>query len=904
MNSIYTVSRLISSIRNREKFHSRTSWVQWREIIEEVYREKHDKSKVKLIINSGVADNSQLKSNEDFIHSLSKFREDERQEIIELLFLYYELLNREKEYILSNKLQNIINASLEKTEIDSTDLISKKVNNWIDYKEEDKFYFKIKLKGTSRIILYDFVLRIFSLWILNFFMVNHSSENNEAKALTILIQFIMIPGIIIFYSQLRDKKIQKSISKIFKDLSQNDLKIMNTHSPWNYLIAFLLIITSIFFNLVTLKIEGRDTNIFLFLLILYYFIYYSVVLSFYSKNYLTTSEIIKQIEKINLNQVKNNLDHLDNDEEIIELDVNLRSANEKMDAYVLEAALLGALAFSGFLQLISSANIDKQNLNLFSFNFYKLSEGIVKLSSQNIIDAFTLILNKNGVLCLLSYLTLFCSVFFLAVIASRLRFNDLTDIIDKTLQMSKTYNEKEEQLISRNNGQPNQESNLITKKIRKQLIKGNLTLEQTTPIMEYMRFFRTLGILLFFIIIICSGLIISLKISIILTFIVFVSFMFFKLKLIRQKINNITTQFQEYYFKIENKVYYFILFALTLCFVLRSFSFDWVLSQVIIVISFLLIFIHYLFSLFIPEKLEDEEITQSIFLGVNRKKVVLKKIYKISLSLFFLGLLFKILHWPYANILLILGVVLISFHFIFGQKSKNNNFFLEFIFRSSFSITMFSSLFFIMHWPGSSILQLLSIFMLVLSSLTLLKRRKDIFENTKKITITFIFLTILLQFPFMRFALTSLSFNYPIYLKNLEISEIRTKITEPIDNGFLNAKSTVEIDSLLYYMKKNDQHIEFIGPHDLQEYCWIILTNQNDTSVLEHGLKWSNWIVLNDPYYQHYLLKLEYLIKLKHFYEAQVLIQKIQKTNFKEVDANFQNEISRIKNICSKKLNH
>jgi hypothetical protein len=363
-------------------------------------------------------------------------------------------------------------------------------------------------------------------------------------------QFIIIPLGIFVYSYFRDKRIEKNTQKIFSEIGRNDLKITNSHSPWNYLFTFILLIFGILISIIVFDFSSQDYGIVIPIFTILYGVYFMILLSFFSKKKPSISQIIYQLDKINLNQVKTNLNHNENDEEIIELDVSLRSANEKMDAYVLEAALFGALAFSGFLQLISSSNVSIESLSSFSSNFYGLFEGLVNFSTEATLKSINQLLSKDGILSLMAFLTLFCSVFFLAVIASRLRFNDLSDSIDKSLQLSKIYNDKEENLISMNGGNTNESSNIITKIIRKHLIQGNLTLEQTLPIMEFMRFFRTLGIFTFFVIVVSGGLFVSVQLSLVLAFIMFISFLFFKLKIIIQYVKNITTQFQEFYFKI------------------------------------------------------------------------------------------------------------------------------------------------------------------------------------------------------------------------------------------------------------------------------------------------------------------------------------------------------------------
>lgn len=900
MNSIYFVSQFITFFRKTENQKSRTTWVHWREIVQEIYREKYFQSKIKLIINSGTADSSKLKTTEKYAASFQLFNEEEKKEIIELIQLYQELLKKEKEIILADRFELFIQPLFATVKYEVLESISEKIKQWITNKEEDKFYFKIKLEGTLRIIIFDFLLRLISLWYYKVYDVD--SENEDSKLFFIFSQYLIIPAIVFIYSYFRNKRIEKSTQKIFSELGRNDLKISNVHSPWNYLFTFIILIVGILTSIIVFEFSSDDYGFIIPVYTLIYSVYFIIILSFFSKKKPSISLIINQLEKINLNQVKTNLNHNENDEEIIELDVSLRSANEKMEAYVLEAALFGALAFSGFLQLISSSNVSIESISSFSANFYNLFEGLVDFSSETIIQAINQLMSKDGILSLMAFLTLFCSVFFLAVIASRLRFNDLSDSIDKSLQLSKIYNEKEEDIISSNGGQTNESSNVITKIIRKHLIQGNLTLEQTMPIMEFMRFFRTLGIFTFFIIVVSGGLFVSVQLSLVLAFIMFISFLFFKLKIIIQYVKNITTQFQEFYFKIESKVFYFILISVGLCFILRSFSFTSIAAQILIVSSFLLIFVHYILSLFIPEKLEDEEISESIFISGNRNKIALKKLYKISLALLFLGLMFKIMHFPGAGLLMIAGVFLLAIYFILGQKTKNDNKFLGLIYRACFSITIIGGIFFMMHWPGSGIIRLISLAFLLLSICLLLIYKKQLLQSTKNITITFVILAVLLQFPLFRFALTTLSFNYPIYKEKMEIAFVRTKIIEPIDLGYVNARSKSERDSLKHYMNLNDKLLNKIVPHELHEYCWRILDNQTDTLILNHGLKWSEWILKKDHYYAHCLLNIEYLIKLKRYHEAIKTIEKSEKMYVGTDEKEFKKELNRLKKICLKNL--
>jgi hypothetical protein len=269
--------------------------------------------------------------------------------------------------------------------------------------------------------------------------------------------------------------------------------------------------------------------------------------------------------------------------------------------------------------------------------------------------------------------------------------------------------------------------------------------------------------------------------------------------------------------------------------------------------------------------------------------------------------MFKIMHFPGAGMLMVIGSFFLSIYFILGQKTKTNNKLLGLLYRLSFSLMMIGGIFNMMGWPWAINLRIMSVSILLVSLIALFIYKNQLFQTTKNITITFTILAILLQFSLFRFALTTLSFNYPIYLEKMEIAKIRMKVTKPYDddeayNGYVEAKSKPELDSLKYYMKKNDKYLHKIGPHDLNEYCRILLDNQTDTTILKHGLKWSNWIVSEDPYYQHYLININYLIKLKVYNKALFLIDNNKHINYESNEKEFKKELSRLKQICLKNL--
>lgn len=910
MNSIYFVAQIITIFRKKEKLKNSKTWIVWLEIIQEVYREKYHKSDLKHVIYSAEAQYSNSKTLENSVSIFSEFSDQDKKEIIQLLYLYNQLLKNDKDVLFAKKLVQLLDQFISMINSIDRESIESTTQEWINNKLEDKFYYKIKLSATLKIILFDFILRWLSLWTLGNPDVAAYVDDSELGqfnidlyTIYILSQFILIPFIVIGVAYVRDIKIEKKTNEIFNKLGQKKVKVIYKHSPWNYLISFIILIIGILISAIMFGIDPKDYKISLPIILCVFGSYTLILLSFFSKTYPVIPDIMSQFDKINIIQVKTNLNHHENDEEIIELEVNLKSANDKMEAYVLEAALFGALAFSGFLQIISSTNVSIATLGRFSQDLYQLFEGLVNFSAVEMLTPIQSILSKDGILSLMAFLTLFCAVFFLAVIASRLRFNDLSDSINKSLQLSKIYNEKEENIILNNQGSTNENSTILTKAIRKYLITGNLTLEQTIPIMEFMRFFRTLGIFTFFIIVVSGGLFVSVQLSLILAFIMFISFLFFKFKSIVHFFKNISNQFGAFYYRYYKKVFYFGVLLLAICLIIRSIKLDWLLADVLTYFSFSILSIHFIFSLFIPEKLNQDELNTSIYESHKKNIIVIKKILKISIALLLIGMLFKIMHIRFGSLILLSSIFLLSINILFSKKTYSN-IYLTFIFRLSFSLTIILALYFLLTSIVILFLEFLTICSLGICILLILFYRKQILKSTITTTITLASIVFLMQFSFSRFVIFNFSFNQASYQNEMETEFIANKLMKDENGGFLYAKSNQEMDSLKFYMKKMDKVIERNGirAYEIDQYCTIITENHDDTLILNHGLKWSNWVINKNHYYEHYLTNLSLLNKLEDCKGVLKLINRMEKAKIEIPEEDVKQDIIELKTNCLKEL--
>ncbi len=878
-NSIHLSAKIIAILRKQTTQRNRTAWVKWRNILESINEQKIDIGEIKYHINLAVGDAKKFKTVAELKPELKTISEEELHQVFIYIALFIELIKQSKETIIYYKYKTVfdeLKTEFLNTSLDDFDITT---NNWIEKYTEDKFTLKVKVAGTLKIILLDYCLRWFSLWMYQTEVTKGIGDEilgvEDDNAFFIIIQVLIIPVIVFGLAFFRDKYINKKATRLFKELNYNNLKLNIHHSPWNYLVTFLFVISGVFIPFIALGLEvntdANEMSFYKLMMGIIYGTYLLILIKQFSKSIPTIPIIINQIEAIELKQIKNDLTHDENDDEIVELDVSLRSANEKMETYVLEAALFGALAFSAFLQLVSSDALSMESITLFSHNCAELFNNLVHFKALNSIESIQLMLNKTGLLSLVAYQTLFCAVFFLAVIASRLKFNDLTDSIDRFLNLSKSYNDKEENLVSQNQGDATLEPiKKITKKIRSLLSKGNLTLEETKPIMEYMRFFRTLGISTFFSIIVTCGLFISVQLSFILLFISLLSFLYFKLESISQKIRNLTTLIQEYYFIIENRVHLVAWSAIGIAIILRTSGLG--IGNVILVLSFGLLFFHYLFSLFVPDKVEENLTPDDIFGSASSLEIFAKKALKISLAIFFLGYMFKTMHWPGAGPLLVMGSLILTFYFFTSRKIKTTAKWLDWIVSFSLGIAMLGIIFKIQHWSGGSIIRWIALLGILISGLLIYKYKTVFLKSTKRAVIILFSVGVLAQIPFVGWALMSLNLNYNLYNERIELESITNKLIWPISqSGFVDATQGNELDSLRYYAQIFSKYnVPKSDGGELNFVAWQVVSQNNDSIVLIEALVWINESLKTYQEYDNLDTKASILFKLKRYKEAEV----------------------------------
>jgi hypothetical protein len=203
----------------------------------------------------------------------------------------------------------------------------------------------------------------------------------------------------------------------------------------------------------------------------------------------------------------------ENDERVINAEARLYSMDQHVETYSLESTLFGGLAFSAFLVLVTS-NVAvigyTQTLlkvmaiftqQLFLLDFSSLGPAIHMLAYPDSIFA---------ALCLECLLT---SLFFILVIASKIRYHSLQRQVQLLVQLAVHYDRKEDELFNREEKFINEKAEgrlaSLTDKVTEKLISAEKSFDELSTTITYMSIFRTIGIFFFFSLLVSGSFLIS-----------------------------------------------------------------------------------------------------------------------------------------------------------------------------------------------------------------------------------------------------------------------------------------------------------------------------------------------------------------------------------------------------------
>jgi len=867
-------------LRKQTSYNTSKSWIEWRETILPVLENHVHAGTINAAINAGKIAARKIKSIDTLTTLLATVSTEDRVKIMEIIVLFQIIDEKRNDYIPEtfnikawNELISVVNISSEQLAASKI-----KARGWFEFKKENKFKTNVYVPASILPITLDFFLRCIVLFAFQHWsrvwIYNDNVGDYGPDPFFTIIQVIVIPVIIIVFSIIRDRRISKHgqflVSKI--DINNIQFKIKNT--AWNYLLIFIFILLG---SLIPVLFSNDELPVFLILPIaIVYGIYLLILQTNFSKSLPEYKRIKQQIEDKEHRELSGELNSNQNDEEIINLEVNLKAENERMDAYVIEAALFGALAFSGFIQIVASKDFSVEFIENFNRHGFLILKGMVNPGTQYVQESYNFIFSNNGLMMVLCYQTLFCSVFFLSVIGSRLRYSKLTDYVDRYLHLAKAFNEKEDFLLHKENINT-EDATIYNTKIKHLLREGYKKQDEIFPIMEFMQFFRTLGISMFFTVIVTSGLFISIWLSIILFFVSILSMVYFRFGKVKTAIKSFYISMQEFYYRVDKPVHYICWSIIVLALVMRTFRVAG--GGPIMALGFMFLFIHYLLNLFIPIEFDyDVKKSEDAFGSYATFQKLLVYLFKMALAVFFLGYMFKAMHWPGAGPMLITSIIMLCVYFLIVKKVPQGPTWLGYLLGISISLTFIAILFKRMHWPGAGFIIYVSVPLMLITGIITYLKREQIRSFLKKTVFILCLLTVtFLSSDYLSKSIWALNFNYNVYLREKKQTDLMNRFYD--DNGGIQPYLEAQSDSTVQFLsdfnelylenQENDYSAQFLNAS-----AWDVYVNINNPMVLNEAVKWSAKSIEKEDNWEYLDTYASLLYKLKRYEEAKPAAEK------------------------------
>lgn len=543
----------------------------------------------------------------------------------------------------------------------------------------------------------DYAIRFALLFSFSYWELN--------KGFLALLNILFIPLFVLAFVYVLGRRHRKANLKLLDSYggsTQYKIEYRVSANQYTWLAFFLC--SSIF---ISYLLPDQLYIVALFGLTFYYFLY----LRYFRIGRLGENDLVRQLENKQIDTT--NLTADENDEAIVSLETKLNSSTSRLEAYVLESALFGALTFSGFLQIMATDLVSFKDLEDFSAYIFSTAQALIHFDWAKFDAGINGLSNKKSLFCLVSAQSLTCSIFFLAVIASRLRFSDIADKVRTAINLAKAYNAKEEVLHDEQEitGKTTKRLELLTVKVNEQLYQATLILEEINPVMRYMEYFRNAGILVFLVILISSSLFITSILGWTFFALTIATYLYFNRAKISVRIKAFSLNFRIGFIK-----YGYWLFSLTIlpqifAFVLRVF-FHVRDTDFLFAVSYFLIGL-YLFAWLIlaahvDEKFGDIEVTKREQTRISRWKFA-KTTLAILILIVSIGLAFKQLRFAGANEMLILGLTFTGYTMYFVGYYLTKTKWIGIVCGLVMSMIGIGALFKIQHWEGAEEMRIIGI---------------------------------------------------------------------------------------------------------------------------------------------------------------------------------------------------
>lgn len=490
------------------------------------------------------AASKQFRNFNECAEEAASLSEEEKIEVLGNWQFIQGLAKAQGDRTLSQKINRLSNQLIERSELENKrDQINlkclKATQAFNQHVNRPIIYIPVKIWPLTL----DYTIRCVALLVIG--ILGASQDSLYFINILVITPFVIA---LIVYNRKGDKSANQQLLESQGGLPHYHLKYFVSSTQYTvlafYFLSSILISYLIAIELFLIAIVG---------LVLYYLIY----LNFYRVGRLHENDLLAQLD--HQEKPTQLLNEDENDEVIVKLETQLTSYTSRLEAYVLESALFGALTFSGFLQIMAADFISFPDLENFARLLLEAGQNLVRFNEAGLASSLAGLNNKVSLFCLVSVESLLCSIFFLGVIAARLRFSNIADQVTTSLNIAKAFNSKEEGIIERRSDEKSSTRlHKITLTINEQLNLATLALEQVKPVMAYMQYFRNVGILLFLFILISSSLFIGGGLSWLFIALVVATYIYFNKVGIDQRFQSFLFQFR---ISFTSKNYWFLLMA-------------------------------------------------------------------------------------------------------------------------------------------------------------------------------------------------------------------------------------------------------------------------------------------------------------------------------------------------------
>ena len=221
----------------------------------------------------------------------------------------------------------------------------------------------------------------------------------------------------------------------------------------------------------------------------------------------------------------------ENDLEIVRLETDKISLTQRVDTYTLESTLFGALSFSGFVTIIASDKAVLIGVRELITNLTQIGRMILQFDFTHFGQPIAGMGTEMALIAGIAVETLICSMFFLSVIVSRLRFNDVLKRVDYAVRIASSYNDKEEEVYNfvlqgHDESKVRNRLQALKDKISVAVYHAEESFRDLRPIVNYMRVFRNLGLISFLLILITGALWVSPILAVLFTSLAILAFVY------------------------------------------------------------------------------------------------------------------------------------------------------------------------------------------------------------------------------------------------------------------------------------------------------------------------------------------------------------------------------------------